>query len=72
VFQIRKDDRFFFGLDDSTGIMTCVLWLNDNNAGGSNKMQRQSDFRSWLTEKEIGIGSVLTVLGLLEFYKDKI
>ena len=52
--------------------MTCVLWLNDNNAGGSNKMQRQSDFRSWLTEKEIGIGSVLTVLGLLEFYKDKI
>jgi hypothetical protein len=33
VFQIRKDDRFFFGIDDSTGVMTCVLWLNDNNAG---------------------------------------
>lgn len=37
VFQIRKDDRFFFGIDDSTGVMTCVLWLNDNSsaAGGT-------------------------------------
>ena len=57
--------------------MTCVLWLNDsnnNNAGGgpNNKAQRQSDFRAWLTEKEVSIGSVLTVVGQLEYYKDKI
>jgi hypothetical protein len=75
VFQIRKDDRFFFGIDDSTGVMTCVLWLNDNNSGGGafgNQAKRQSDFRSWLTEKNVTIGSVLTVLGQFEYYKDKI
>jgi hypothetical protein len=62
VFQIRKDDRFFFGVDDSTGVMTCVLWLNDGNAGafGAKAANRQSDFRRWFTEKEIGIGSVVT------------
>jgi hypothetical protein len=74
VFQIRKDDRFFFGIDDSTGVMTCVLWLNDiNQANGfANQAKRQNDFRSWLTEKNVTIGSVLTVLGQLEYYKDKI
>lgn len=77
VFQIRKDDRFFFGIDDSTGVMTCVLWLNDNSntmggGGFGNQAKRQSDFRTWFTEKNVGIGSVLTVLGQLEFYKDKI
>ena len=71
VFQIRKEDRFFFGVDDSTGVMTCVLWLNDSNSN-NNKDRRQNDFRSWLTEKDVKIGSVLTVLGQLEYYKDKI
>jgi hypothetical protein len=53
--------------------MTCVLWLNDNNSGNQGGYQRkQNDFRAWLTEKDVGIGSVLTVLGGLEFYKDKI
>jgi hypothetical protein len=74
VFQIRKDDRFFFGVDDSTGVMTCVLWLNDSQSMGAagGQQRRQSDFRKWLTEKNVGIGSVLTVLGQLEYYKDKI
>jgi len=35
VFHVKKDDKHFFGLDDSTGVMTCVLWLNDyGNHGG--------------------------------------
>jgi hypothetical protein len=72
VFQIRKEDRFFFGIDDSTGVMTCVLWLNDNSNQAAGGPRRQSDFRNWLTEKNVGIGSVLTVLGQLEYYKDKI
>ena len=38
----------------------------------NNPNRKQSDFRGWLTEKDIGIGSVLTVLGLLEFYKEKL
>ena len=29
VFYKKKEDRHFFGIDDSTGVMTCVLWLND-------------------------------------------
>ena len=73
VFQIRKEDRFFFGIDDSTGVMTCVLWLNDNGAGMmSGGGKRQNDFKAWLTEKNVVIGSTLTVLGALEYYKDKV
>lgn len=73
VFQIRKDDRFFFGIDDSTGVMTCVLWFEDRGPGGNvGNQKRQTDFRAWLTEKNVGIGSVVTVLGALEYYKDKI
>jgi hypothetical protein len=35
VFHVKKDDKHFFGIDDSTGVITCVLWLNDfNNQGG--------------------------------------
>lgn len=35
VFHVKKDDKHFFGIDDSTGVMTCVLWLNDyGNHGG--------------------------------------
>lgn len=35
VFYIKKDDKHFFGVDDTTGVITCVLWLNDfnNNRG---------------------------------------
>ena len=74
MFQIRKDDRFFFGIDDSTGVMTCVLWFEDRGQGGmnGNNNKRQTDFRAWLTDKNVGIGSVVTVLGQLEYYKDKI
>lgn len=35
VFHVKKDDKHFFGIDDTTGVLTCVLWLNDyNNQGG--------------------------------------
>jgi hypothetical protein len=37
VFYIKKDDKHFFGIDDSSGVITCVLWLNEFNSrnGGS-------------------------------------
>jgi hypothetical protein len=35
VFHIKKDEKHFIGIDDSTGVITCVLWLNDfQNSGG--------------------------------------
>ena len=35
VFYLKKENRHFFGIDDSTGVVTCVLWLNDfNNSRG--------------------------------------
>ncbi len=53
--------------------MTCVLWFEDRGQGmNSGNQKRQTDFRAWLTEKNVGIGSVVTVLGQLEYYKDKI
>jgi hypothetical protein len=54
--------------------MTCVLWFEDRGQGvmNSNNNKRQTDFRAWLTDKNVGIGSVVTVLGQLEYYKDKI
>ena len=53
--------------------MTCVLWLNDNDKSmGAAGGRRQNDYKTWLTDHNITIGSVLTVLGTLEYYKDKI
>lgn len=52
--------------------MTCVLWLNDYNNQGGQAGRRNTDFRTWFAEKGIQIGSVLSILGTMEHYKDKI
>jgi hypothetical protein len=55
-------------LDDTSGVLTCVLWLNDfnqqRNGGGG--------MRQWLAENNIAIGQTLSILGGLEYYQDKI
>lgn len=28
AYYIKKDEKHFFGIDDSTGTILCVLWLN--------------------------------------------
>lgn len=40
VFYIKKEEKHFFGIDDSTGVATCVLWLNDFNNSRSNAGNR--------------------------------
>jgi len=45
VFYIKKDEKHFFGLDDSTGVVTCVLWLNDFNNQGGGAGRRQVELR---------------------------
>lgn len=71
VFYIRKEEKYFFGIDDSTGVMTCVLWLNDYNKQNLSQKKNQ-DFRNWFQNQQIQIGSCVSVLGLLEYFKDKI
>jgi hypothetical protein len=53
-------------------VLTCVLWLNDfsNQTGQSGR--RQEFFRTWLSENNIGIGDTLSILGVLEYFQDKI
>lgn len=72
VFYIKKDDKHFFGLDDSTGVLTCVLWLNDFNNRGGQGERRQGGMRQWLAENNVAIGHTLSILGGLEYYNDKI
>ena len=59
-------------VDDSTGVMTCVLWMNDYNNQNGRAGNRSTEFRNWFSEKSIVIGSVLAIIGQLESYKDKI
>ena len=60
-------------MDDSTGVMTCVLWLNDYGShGGQTGNNRQSAIRTWLSSNNVSIGDTLAVLGGLEYYQDKI
>jgi hypothetical protein len=72
VFYIKKDDKHFFGIDDSTGVMTCVLWLNDFNNSRGQAGSRQSDLRAWLYQQEVKVGDCISVLGALEYFKDKV
>jgi hypothetical protein len=72
VFYIKKEDKHFFGIDDSTGVMTCVLWLNDFNNNRGQAGNRQNDLRSWLFESDVKIGDCLSILGGLEYYRDKV
>ena len=59
-------------VDDSTGVMTCVLWLNDYGNHGGQSGKRQSEIRMWLSTNNVSIGDTLAVLGGLEYYQDKI
>ena len=68
VFHVKKDDKHFFGLDDSTGVMTCVLWLNDYGNHGGQAGKRQSEIRMWLSTNNVSIGDTLAILGGLEYY----
>ena len=63
---------FAFVVDDSTGVMTCVLWLNDYGNHGGQAGKRQSEIRMWLSTNNVSIGDTLAVLGGLEYYQDKI
>lgn len=73
VFYLKKESRHFFGIDDSTGVVTCVLWLNDyNNSRGAAASSRQSDLRNWLFNEDVKIGDTMTILGGLESFRDKL
>mmetsp|Transcript_4711 Transcript_4711/g.3364 ORF Transcript_4711/g.3364 Transcript_4711/m.3364 type:complete len:131 (+) Transcript_4711:263-655(+) len=72
VFFIKKETKYFLGIDDSTGVVTCVLWLSDFNNQGGQAGKKQQDIRSWMTDHSIGIGSCMSVIGALEFYQQKI
>ena len=52
--------------------MTCVLWLNDYNNQGGQAGRRQSGIRMWLSENNVSIGDTLSILGGLEYWKDKL
>lgn len=49
-----------------------MLWLNDYNNQGGQSGKRQQEIRAWMAENDIAIGSCLSILGGLEFYKEKI
>lgn len=72
VFYIKKDDKHFFGVDDSTGVITCVLWLNDFNNSRGQAGNRQNDLRTWLYEQDVKIGDCISILGALEYYQNKV
>ena len=72
VYYIKKDDKHFFGIDDSTGVMTCVLWLNDFNNSRGQAGNRQNELRSWLFNQDVKIGDCLSILGGLEYFQDKV
>lgn len=72
VFYIKKDDKHFFGIDDSTGVITCVLWLNDFNNSRGQAGNRQNDLRTWLFDQDVKIGDCLSILGVLEYFQDKV
>lgn len=71
VFYIKKEDKHFFGIDDSTGVATCVLWLNDFHNSRSNAGNRQNDLRAWLINQNVKVGDCLSILGVLEYFQDK-
>jgi hypothetical protein len=60
-------------VDDTSGVLTCVLWLNDfNNNQNGQSGRRQGGMRQWLAENNVAIGHTLSILGGLEYYQDKI
>ena len=59
-------------VDDSTGVMTCVLWLNDyNQKRRTFGMRKEDEIRTWMSTNQIGPGDTLSILGALEEFKEK-
>lgn len=75
VFMIKKEEKYFFGIDDSTGVITGVLWLNSFTSSGNrnqNHEERQiQQMKNYITKNNIGKGSTVSLLGALESFKDK-
>ena len=70
--KLSSFNHLFCIVDDSTGVMTCVLWLNDYGNHGGQAGKRQSEIRMWLSTNNVSIGDTLAILGGLEYYQDKI
>lgn len=60
-----------FVVDDSTGIVLCVLWLNQfNQQKGSNS--GQAKMRSWLIEQKVERGDTVSILAAPEYWQDQL
>ena len=68
VFHVKKETKHMIGLDDGSGILTCVIWLNDFGARHNN----DRNIRTWLYENDVKKGDTLSILGGLEYFRDKI
>ena len=79
VWYQKKDEKHIFGckcanqlfcvfvVDDGTGVVTCILWMNQyNNRGGSGG---QSQLRVWLNKHNVGLGDTVSVLAAIEYFK---
>lgn len=54
-------------VDDGTGVVTCILWMNQyNSRGGSGG---QSQLRVWLNKHNVGLGDTVSVLAAIEYFK---
>ena len=71
VYYIKKDEKHFFGLDDTSGVVTCILWMNQYSGKGGGQGQNGA-LRSWLSQENIGIGDTISVLAALEVFQDKV
>ena len=73
VYYIKREEKHFFGIDDSTGVICCVLWLNDySNQRGVVGQSRQANIRNWLFREDVKVGDTISILGFLESFRDKI
>jgi hypothetical protein len=52
-------------VDDTTGVIICVLWLNNYQQGSTTSL------RQWISKENIQLGDTLSVLGQLESFQDK-
>jgi hypothetical protein len=64
VYYIKKEDKHFFGVDDTTGVITCVLWMNQYSA--KTVQSGHGALRQWLSH--ISIGDTISVLAALEVF----
>jgi hypothetical protein len=57
-------------VDDTTGVVTCVLWLNQFSQQRQN--QGHAQLRTWILKQNIDIGDTISVLAQLEEFRDKV